>query len=270
MRERVVVKWGGGLITKKDEMKTVRTKVLDQLTEQLVACLEHGVDVILVHGAGSFGHLKAKQYRLADGKVNTADLPEDMSQEAAVIEVRSDMLELNQHVMDALTKHDVSAVSLPPHQWATGTGKGFDGDLALFESAPGGIVVVTHGDVVECAPPMNFGILSGDDLVYRLATEVSGVKRLVFAMGGVEGVLSEPPSGENDASKLIEVLTRDGVFDGEHTADLDVTGGIGLKVSRGFQAAEHGIAVHLVSGEHDRRVTDACLGRTVRGTVLRP
>ena len=115
-----------------------------------------------------------------------------------------------------------------------------------------------------------FGVLSGDDLVYRLATEVSGVKRLVFAMGGVEGVLTEPPTGQNDASKLIEVLTKEGVFEGEHMTDLDVTGGIGLKVSRGFQAADHGIAVHLVSGEHDQRVLDACLGRTVRGTVLRP
>ena len=270
MRERVVVKWGGGLITKKDELKTVRTKVLDQLTLQLVACLDHGVDVILVHGAGSFGHLKAKEYRLADGKVDNADLPEDMTQEEAVLEVRSDMLELNQHVMDALTKHDVSAVSLPPHHWANGVGKDFEGDLTMFQSAPSGIVVVTHGDVVDCGPPAMFGVLSGDDLVYRLATEVSGVKRLVFAVGGVEGVLSEPPTGKNDASKLIEVLTRESVFEGEHMTELDVTGGIGLKVTRGFQAADHGIAVHLVSGEHDQRVTDACLGRTVRGTVLRP
>ena len=270
MRERVVVKWGGGLITKKDELKTVRTKVLDQLTLQLVACLDHGVDVILVHGAGSFGHLKAKQYRLADGKVDNADLPEDMTQEEAVLEVRSDMLELNQHVMDALTKHDGSAVSLPPHHWANGVGKDFEGDLTMFQSAPSGIVVVTHGDVVDCGPPAMFGVLSGDDLVYRLATEVSGVKRLVFAVGGVEGVLSEPPTGKNNASKLLEVLTRESVFEGEHMTELDVTGGIGLKVSRGFQAADHGIAVHLVSGEHDQRVTDACLGRTVRGTVLRP
>lgn len=270
MRERVVVKWGGGLITKKDELKTVRTKVLDQLTLQLVACLDHGVDVILVHGAGSFGHLKAKQYRLADGKVDNADLPEDMTQEEAVLEVRSDMLELNQHVMDALTKHDVSAVSLPPHHWANGVGKDFEGDLTMFQSAPSGIVVVTHGDVVDCGPPAMFGVLSGDDLVYRLATEVSGVKRLVFAVGGVEGVLSEPPTGKNNGSKLLEVLTRESVFEGEHMTELDVTGGIGLKVSRGFQAADHGIAVHLVSGEHDQRVTDACLGRTVRGTVLRP
>ena len=51
---------------------------------------------------------------------------------------------------------------------------------------------------------------------------------------------------------------------------MDVTGGIGLKVARGFQAAESGVEVHLVSGEHAGRVRDACLGLDVRGTVLSP
>ena len=72
MRERVVVKWGGGLITEKHAMKTVRPDILESLAEQIDACLSAGTDVILVHGAGSFGHLKAKQYRLADGKLDGA------------------------------------------------------------------------------------------------------------------------------------------------------------------------------------------------------
>jgi isopentenyl phosphate kinase len=186
-----------------------------------------------------------------------------------VIDVRNDMLELNEHVLAALTKRDVSAVSLPPHQWAKNTGPHFEGDLSLFESAPQGIVVVTHGDVVDCDEPKRFGILSGDDLVYRLATELSDVKRLVFAMGGVEGVLSEPPTGEGDDEKLIEELRESDTYKGEHMSNLDVTGGIGLKVQRGFQTAQHGVEVHLVSGEIGQRVKDACLGNHVRGTTLR-
>jgi isopentenyl phosphate kinase len=49
MRERVVIKWGGGLITEKDKMKTVRKDVLDDLANQLEACLSVGIDVVLVH-----------------------------------------------------------------------------------------------------------------------------------------------------------------------------------------------------------------------------
>ncbi|MGB0236603.1 MAG: isopentenyl phosphate kinase [Poseidonia sp.] len=270
MRERVVIKWGGGLITNKDQMKSVRSEIIDQLADQLESCVSAGVDVVLVHGAGSFGHLKAKAYRLAEGRCSPEEVPSEMTQDEAVAAVREDMMELNQHVLDALTKYDVSAVSLSPHHWARNTGPEFEGDLSMFAAAPQGIVMVTHGDVVDCDGVAEFGILSGDDLVYRLATELPGVKRLVFAMGGVEGVLSSPPTGENDEEKLIPSLSQNDAFEGEHAAHMDVTGGIGLKVARGFEAAAHGVEVHLVSGEMDHRVRDACLGMSVRGTVLVP
>ena len=128
-------------------------------------------------------------------------------------------------------------------------------------------MVVTHGDVVDCDEPKRFGILSGDDLVVRLATELPGVNRLVFAMGGVEGVLSQPP-GVSSEAYLIERLTENMFFEGEHAVEMDVTGGIGLKVNRGFLVHKQGIEVLLVSGEHAQRVTQACLGQQVRGTKL--
>lgn len=267
MRERVVVKWGGGLITEKSALKTVRHDVLDRLAKQLDACVQAGLDVILVHGAGSFGHLRAKEHRLNEGKLDPEAVAGSMTQEDAVEAVRQDMRELNAHVMQALTKYDVSAVTLSPHQWARNTGAHFDGDLTLFEQAPRGIVMVTHGDVVDCDEPARFGILSGDDLVLRLAAEVPGVKRLVFAMGGVDGVLAEPPVPDQ-ADRLLPTLRREDVFTGEHATEMDVTGGIGLKVERGFQAAGQGVEVVLVNGEKGERVADACMGRDVIGTRL--
>jgi isopentenyl phosphate kinase len=80
----------------------------------------------------------------------------------------------------------------PPHHWAQGVGAEFEGDLARFNVRPG-TVAVTFGDVVPVAGDAEFGILSGDDLVYRLATEVPYVERLVFAIGGVDGLLRCPP-----------------------------------------------------------------------------
>lgn len=267
MRERVVLKWGGGLITEKSTMKTVRQDVLRDLAEQLEQCLLSGVDVVLVHGAGSFGHLKAKQYRLAEGRITGSAPMGPLTQDEAVEEVRADMLELNAHVMQVLTERDISAVSLPPHTWATNTGPAFEGDLAMFSQAPSGIVVVTHGDVVACKDKREFGILSGDDLVLRLSKELPDVTRLVFAMGGVEGVLESMPI-DDQPGVLIEALTKNAMFEDEHMSEMDVTGGIGLKVQRGFAALESGVEVLLVSGEEPQRVADACLGNPVRGTRL--
>ena len=104
MRERVVIKWGGGLITEKQTMKTVRKEVLDNLANQLEACLTEGIDVVLVHGAGSFGHLKAKEYRLAEGRQPTSMVPSNMTQDEAVEAVRHDMQELNQYLAFLETK----------------------------------------------------------------------------------------------------------------------------------------------------------------------
>ena len=267
MRERVVIKWGGGLITDKAALKTVRTDVLDQLAEQLEACLDNELDVILVHGAGSFGHLKAKQYRLAEGRVDAQGIEGELTQDEAVEEVRQDMLDLNEHVMKALTKRDISAVTLPPHQWARNTGPNFNGDLSFFKDAPPGIVLVTYGDVVECDGDSEFGILSGDDLVVRLAIELPRVKRLVFAMGGVDGVLAEPPQPDKEQN-LLKTMNKKQVFEGAHASEIDVTGGIGLKVERGFRVLDHGVQVVLVSGEAEERVAGACLGHPVRGTTL--
>jgi isopentenyl phosphate kinase len=267
MRSRVVVKWGGGLITEKGILKTVRTDILNSLAEQLERCLKANLDIILVHGAGSFGHLKAKQYRLAEGRVSDENMEGEMTQDEAIQSVRSDMMELNQHVLDALTQRDISAVSLPPHNWARNTGPNFQGDISIFGQSPAGIVMITHGDVVECDGPLEFGILSGDDIVLRFSQELPGVERLVFAMGGVDGVLASPPN-EQGEGKLLPILKKEDVFTGEHHSEMDVTGGIGLKVARGFEALDAGVEVYLVSGERGERVAEACLGLDVFGTRL--
>ena len=49
---------------------------------------------------------------------------------------------------------------------------------------------------------------------------------------------------------------------------MDVTGGIGLKVARGFEALEADVDVWLVSGELGVRVQEACMGLPVVGTQL--
>ena len=74
---------------------------MDTLANQLEACLSEGIDVVLVHGAGSFGHLKAKEFRLAEGRQSASTVPSTMSQDEAVEAVRNDMQELNHFVMEA-------------------------------------------------------------------------------------------------------------------------------------------------------------------------
>ena len=270
MRDRVVIKWGGGLITDKSSLCTPNLEVLKQLASTVAECHAAGQEVILVHGAGSYGHLRAKNWRLNEGHVADVPQPEGSictTQRDAVEQVRQEMLELNQHVCAALADAGISSVVHPPHQWATNTGMDFQGDLKRFTFLNDDKIHITFGDVVEVEGEQQFGILSGDDLVVRLALELPRVKRLVFAIGGVDGLLRVPPEFATD-DDLIENWSPDIEFEGVHQSDIDVTGGIGLKASRGAHVAAHGIEVLMVNGGIPERVLAAMLGNAVRGTVV--
>ena len=268
MTDVVVVKFGGGLITNKAKLCTPDLAIIEQLVAVVKRCLESGLQVIVVHGAGSFGHLRAKYWRLNEGLlpgVEFAAQGDCSSQKEAVSLVRKDMLTLNNLIINAFQKVGVSAKSLPPHRWARNTGSEFSGDIlgnfTITEEVP-----ITFGDVVDCDNG-EFGILSGDDLVVRLCRDIPNVTRLVFAVKGVDGILSKPPEQATE-DDLIEEWSPSTVYSGIHHSEIDVTGGIELKAKRGAEVASIGIGVMLVNGEKPERLFDACIGRQTRGTRI--
>ena len=238
---RIVMKWGGGLITDKSSLCTILPSRISSLARTARMIHEMGHDLIIVHGAGSFGHIRAKEYRLAEGNIS------DLDQVEAIQLVRQDMDSLHQHVLDAL--EPLTVQSHPPRDFVTNTGSDFSGDLGPFHS-PG--IHVTFGDVVDCEPPKDFGILSGDDLMLRLSNELPDVVCTIFAMGGTPGVMSD---SSPDAT-LIPLLTEDIGFSGIHDTEIDVTGGIFLKVDRAFQIAKQVNHVWFIDGHHPERMIE--------------
>ena len=77
MGKRIVVKFGGALITKKDEQSVANTQIIRNLCSVIKSITEEGIQVIIVHGAGSFGHLKAKRWRLNEGYMPDFNLSND-------------------------------------------------------------------------------------------------------------------------------------------------------------------------------------------------
>ena len=238
---RVVLKWGGGLISDKSNLCTPH---LDRI-QALAGCIQNivhmGYDVIVVHGAGSFGHIRAKEFRLAEGDID------DLDQIDAIKQVRNDMDTLHDLVIASLKPLPVS--SHPPRDFVTNTGADFEGNLERFTSSG---VHVTFGDVVDCDIPEKFGILSGDDLMLRLSVELPDVEFSIFAMGetpglmtsdGVEGVLIPEWNGKTQ-------------FSGSHSQDIDVTGGIFLKAERAAEIAKVVEHVWFVDGSIPGRIIE--------------
>ncbi len=271
MVRRVVIKFGGALITKKDEQCVARLDIIRNLCSVVHSISQDGVQVIIVHGAGSFGHLKAKLWRLNEGQIPGFNVLDDSckSQLEAVGEVRSDMLELNSIVVSELENLGLNVRPHPPHQWATNLGPSFSGSLERFSSTDTGTVHVTFGDIVEVDNERKFGILSGDDIVVRLSLELPNVEFLIFAMGGVDGLLKVPPNIATD-DDLIKEWSPDVEYEGLHQSDIDVTGGIGLKINRGHLVAQSGVGVHLVNGEYPMRIVELLRNKPWIGTTILP
>ena len=68
----------------------------------------------------------------------------------------------------------------------------------------------------------------------RLSRELE-VSHCIFLIGDAEGVLSGPP--DQEGSKLIDKLETRVEIEGPHYSEIDVTGGIGLKIDRARKIA---------------------------------
>ena len=263
-QRRAVIKLGGGLITMKSGLCEPDLDSIRVSTKAIATLVEDGWKIALVHGAGSFGHARAKRWRLSEGPVD-ANLGEEdgiTNQLEAVQAVRQDMMDLNQLVMNALAEHGIDSVTHSPHKWANGTGEAFSGNLDFLGNH---MTTITYGDVVDVGDT-GFGILSGDDLMLRIAKEWGDVDACIFCLADCDGILTHPPDHQD--ATLLNTWDPSIGFGGRHESEIDVTGGIDYKALRAASIAEIVPHVWFVDGRHSNRIVDACNGINTIGTRI--
>ncbi|MGB9986142.1 isopentenyl phosphate kinase [Salarchaeum japonicum] len=208
----IVLKLGGSVITEKDERETVDLDSLARLAGVLGQAEVE--DLVVVHGAGSFGHYYANEH-----DVSTTEGTHDAR---AVREIHDSMARLNKAVLDYLDDAGVPGVPVRPFSAARR-----DGDLDVYTNQvetmlTEGFTPVLHGDVVAEAGA-GATILSGDEVVAALAEQL-GADR-VGLCSTVPGVLDDDGDVIRDITAYDEVA---GVL-GE-SESTDVTGGMAGKV----------------------------------------
>jgi len=258
----VVIKLGGGLITEKKLEKSVRKQVLSNVCAIISKIVKSGFPVVLVHGAGSFGHPMAKKWNIVDG--SKVEIIEE--QRVVIGQIRKDMADLSSIVRRCLGENGIISESFPPSNWVTGIGADFRGDLSNFERKLEDPVPITFGDVVDIDTSIEFGILSGDDLMLRLSTEIPDVTHSIFLLGDSDGLMDRPPQ-EID-SKLIDNWNPKMRFEGKHDERFDVTGGIGLKLERAVFIASEVSDVWFINGNNPDRMVELLEKGTTIGTKI--
>jgi isopentenyl phosphate kinase len=220
-----------------------------------------GSQLIIGHGAGSFGHVSAKKYGTRQG-VHT---PKEW---LGFAEVWWDASALNRLVMEALRGAGLPVIALPPSASLIAR----DGQVERWDLAPlkaalqVGLLPVVFGDVIFDTR-RGGTILSTEDLFTHLARELRP-NRLLLA--GIEmGVWADYPTN----TKLVIEITPQNLDEvapalGGSVA-TDVTGGMASKVQEMLNLVQEipGLEVLIFSGERPGLLQEALCGARV-GTVL--
>lgn len=237
-----VVKLGGSALTSKARFETLNADVLRQTAGTIGRLMRSpsAPALLIVHGAGSFGHQHAKAYSV---QLGSAAHPQAALGCALT---RSAVTRLNALVVQALIEAGVPAVGISPFpSWRTRGGELSADALACVERAlRAGLVPVLHGDVV-LDEEQGWGILSGDELMVQAAR--LRPERAVFLMD-VAGVYDRPPS-EAGAVLLERIAVgADGRAQLPRTsvASHDVTGGLDGKLGSALRLAASGVRTYLV------------------------
>ncbi len=251
----LLVKLGGSVLTDKARLRTPRKATISRLAKELAGL---GDDLIVVHGAGSYGHVLARRYRL-NGPASPAK-----AKGAAV--VQRDVRVLDDLVVGALLRAGLAPVVLPPSA-VLGLE---DGRVASFDVAPfrdyvrAGLTPVSFGDVVRDRA-RGVAVCSGDVVMLELAKAFR--PRCVVFAADVDGLFTADPKERDDARLLLSVSEADlPLIDFGPAKGPDVTGGIEAKVRRMMEIASHADECIIVNGNVKNRVRDALRGRIVVGT----
>jgi isopentenyl phosphate kinase len=254
-----IIKIGGSIITdKSDKQGFFKKSVMDDLSKNIKSS---GEKVLIIHGAGSFGHVLAKKHSLNDGFSNIDQL-KGFSMTQAKVQL------LNTHVLDSLHQNNINAVSIPPHatfildnhklNW-------FNKDI--FQSYINlNFTPLTFGDVV-LDKTLKFSICSGDLIILAL-TKAFKPKKVIFIIDE-DGLYSSNPKIDKDAKFLKEVNLSD-LNNLTTTLDdhADVTKGMEGKINTIKQISQLNIDTIMLNGNKPDRLYDVLKENPTRCTLI--
>lgn len=263
MKTLYVLKIGGAVITDRNQKATPHLEVIKRIVKEIIqAKREKGFNLIMVNGAGSYGHIPVKEHGVKEG------IKDEKTRLGTVI-VHKHVEDLNRLVWEEfLTEREPAAPVHPMSVVLQEEGKIKKFDLTAIKwLLKHGITPLLYGDIVTDSK-RGSSIISGDDIVPYLAKKLKA--REVFVGTNTDGVYTKDPNKYPDA-KQIPVISQENAQEvlkyATESASIDVTGGMKHKLE----------SLLTLSGGCDCRVFNACtpdatrkalLGETI-GTLIR-
>ena len=243
MSERIFIKIGGSFITDKTRPESLHAGHIRKLASAILeATHDASYQIVLAHGAGAYGHIKAKEYNAQEG------IHPEYGWKA-YYEIRKDMTRMNLEFVSLCAESGLFPVTIQPSAIITAErGQVVKIDTNVIENLlRQDQIPLLHGDIVT-DDRQGFTIASTEDILTILSQQHPFQR--VIMISDVPGVLDK--SGqlipEIDPKNYQQVLRH---LSGAKGAD--VTGGMRGKVDRLYALVRSGSvrSARIISGDLD-------------------
>ena len=259
----IILKIGGSVITeKKNNAKKIKRKVLERLAKEIASAKKKkDFSLIIIHGVGSFGHHTSKKFELDQGYKNKKQI-------TAISETCLDIKKLDLEVIKIFKKTGLNIVPFRPSSaWTLNNKRLGNINVDIIKKYLNlDLIPVLHGDVL-IDNKNKFSILSGDQIIYRLAKELSANKVIIGT--DVDGVFNRNPKTDKKAT-LYKMITKDNVENirSNKTKVIDVTGGMGGKINELLRLAKTGVKSEIINISKEKILKKSLINQKVVKTVV--
>lgn len=261
----IILKLGGSIITNKDSKESeVDFESLKRIALEIKSSLNNSPkELIIVHGAGSFGHPPAKKYKIGE-KFDKSEFPQ---KRIGFCKTQNEVKKLNMLLCETFIDEGLPVVAIPASSFITATNKRIThGDLDSFKKYLNkGFIPVIYGDVV-LDDELEICVISGDQLIQYIAMNLNPDK--VVLATDVDGVYNKNPKIHEDAIFFDKFSSIEDLETLEGTTNVDVTGGMVGKIKELLYLADLGIESKIINAEVENTIYNVLEDEEVKGTVI--
>ncbi len=270
----IILKLGGSVLTKKDSTKAnVNHENLNRIsTEIQQAFLDRSSKnqlkdgLIIVHGAGSYGHPLAEKYQI--GKPFNEE--EYGEKRIGFSKTQNCVKKLNTIVCESLIDKKIPCVSLQASSFITTKNKRIEKfDLSLIKKyLDEGFVPIIYGDVVLDSE-LKIAVLSGDQILQFIAKNLQSKKSSKIILGtDVDGVFTKNPKKYDDAKLITKLTSLKDIELLDSTTNIDVTGGMVGKIKELLELTNLGIDSKIVNANKKGLINEILINKEVKGSLI--
>ena len=261
----IILKIGGSILTNKDSHESeVDSANLKRIAREIKKSLNNSQkELIIVHGAGSFGHPPAKKHKIGE----IFDENEYPQKRIGFCEVQNAVKKLNMLICETFIEEGLPVIAIPASSFITASSKRItEGNLDLFKKyLSKGFIPIIYGDVVLDSD-LEFCVISGDQIIQYLSINLN--PNQVVLGTDVDGVYNKNPKTNDDAVFYEKFTSIEDLDSLDGTTNIDVTGGMVGKIKELLYLADLGIESKIINANTENNIYKVLENENVKGTVI--